>query len=277
MPLVKNVVLQVVDVATSWASPICCEPLPHDVLRVIATLVTDLLPLVVAVLALVAVLRLLAVGEIPLDRARALQQMVEVRETLLTSPTGHAEKLHHGLALIDGISTRGAPMDQNLVVLALAVLALVAGLRLLAVVLRLLAVVLRFIAVVLVLLASVRVLPRPEFHQQLDHGVFWHGLVVGFVAPPPSVLEQVVLGHLLEVIAGRFEGDDVVVEVDGAECLCTVDLIKLKLFWVVDEVFQYLFIKASTLCKMDWPSFFTKNSTIAPRLGMPLLFNSLLS
>ena len=43
------------------------------------------------------------------------------------------------------------------------------------------------------------------------------------------MLEQVVLGHLLEVIAGRFEGDDVVVEVDGVECPCTVCLIQIEI------------------------------------------------
>ena len=40
-----------------------------------------------------------------------------------------------------------------------------------------------------------------------------------------SVCDQVVLGKLLEVVDGRFAGDDVVVEVDGSECLCTMDLV----------------------------------------------------
>ena len=39
------------------------------------------------------------------------------------------------------------------------------------------------------------------------------------------MFEQVVLGELPEVVDNRFEGDDVVVEVDDSECLCTVDLI----------------------------------------------------
>ena len=47
MPCVENAVLKVLDVATSWASSICCELPTHDAILVVANLVIDLLPIVV--------------------------------------------------------------------------------------------------------------------------------------------------------------------------------------------------------------------------------------
>ena len=77
------------------------------------------------------------------------------------------------------------------------------------------------VGVVVVVVVIVVVLQ--DSHQEPDHGVFFHGLIVEPPAEHPTILDQVVLGELLEVVDGRFIGDEVVIEVDGLERLCISD------------------------------------------------------